>query len=203
MRLSVVIFIRKSWSNSFNNGIVYIRLDFKCICSTISRHYTELFYKFFTRATESARSMEGCNFRNILPINVPKYYGGRSYVFWQETFKVIRILLPGSWFYPSITDIVETMKNIIQGRQNHCDNCIKVKVSRRTQKNEIYVSNEGSGLAFFSTDPGTFSEVMFVMKLEQCWEEKDLTNQNLLTTLSAYTLSWYTPTWLSTISLAT
>ena len=48
-----------------------------------------------------------------------------------------------------------------------------------------------------------FSEVMLVMKLENCWEEKDLTNQNLLTTLSAYTLSWYTRTWLSTISLVT
>ena len=49
----------------------------------------------------------------------------------------------------------------------------------------------------------TFSEVMSVMNLEKCWEEMDLTNQNLLTTLYAYTLSWYTQIWLSTISLAT
>ena len=49
----------------------------------------------------------------------------------------------------------------------------------------------------------TFSEVMLVSNLEYYWEEKDLTNHNLLTTLYAYTLSWYTQTWLSCISLAT
>ena len=49
----------------------------------------------------------------------------------------------------------------------------------------------------------TFSEVLLEMILEQCWEEKDLTNQTLLTTLSAYTLSRYTRNWLSTISLTT
>ena len=73
--LSVVNFIRKSWSKSFNNGIVYNRFGFKCICLTISRQYTEFFYKLFTRATQSGRSMGGCNFRNILSINVPKCYG--------------------------------------------------------------------------------------------------------------------------------
>ena len=56
--------------------------------------------------------------------------------------------------YPSITDIVEAMNTLIQGRHNHSENCIKVKVSRRTQKVEIYLANEGSCLAFFSTDLG-------------------------------------------------
>ena len=46
---------KKSWSKSFNNGIVYNRVGFKCICTTISRQYTELFYRLFTRATESGR----------------------------------------------------------------------------------------------------------------------------------------------------
>ena len=49
----------------------------------------------------------------------------------------------------------------------------------------------------------TFSEVMLVKNLEKCWEEKGLTNQNTLTTFSAYTLSWYTQTWSSTLSSAT
>ena len=40
-------------------------------------------------------------------------------------------LEPG--FYPSITDIVEAMNILIQERRNHIENCIKVKVSRRTQ----------------------------------------------------------------------
>ena len=56
--------------------------------------------------------------------------------------------------YPSITDIVEAMNILIQERHNHIENCITVKVSRKTQKFEIYFANEGSGLAFFSTDLG-------------------------------------------------
>ena len=61
-------------------------------------------------------------------------------------------LEPG--LYPSITDIVEAMNTIIQERHNHNENCITVKASRRTQKFEIYLANERSGLAFFSTDLG-------------------------------------------------
>ena len=56
-----------------------------------------------------------------------------------------------SGLYPSVTDIVEAKNTLIQERHNHSENCIKVKVYRRTQKFEIYLSNEGSGLAFFST----------------------------------------------------
>ena len=59
-------------------------------------------------------------------------------------------LEPG--LYPSITDIVEAINILIQERHNHSENCIKVKVSRRTKKVEIY--HEGSGLQFFSTDVG-------------------------------------------------
>ena len=61
-------------------------------------------------------------------------------------------LEPG--LYPSITDIVDAMNILIQERHNHSEDCIKVKVSRRTQKVEIYLANEGSGLAFFRTDLG-------------------------------------------------
>ena len=70
-------------------------------------------------------------------------------------------LLKASEFYylepalhPSITDIVEAMNILIQKRHNHSENCIKVEVSRRTQKVEIYLGNEASGLAFFSMDLG-------------------------------------------------
>ena len=72
LRISSVNFIRNCCSKSFNNGIVYNRVSFKCICTTISRQNTELFYKIFTRATEPGRSMGACNFKNGLPINVPK-----------------------------------------------------------------------------------------------------------------------------------
>ena len=61
-------------------------------------------------------------------------------------------LEPG--LYPSITDIVEAMNTLIQERNNHSENCITVKMSRRTQKVEIYLAKERSGLAFFSADLG-------------------------------------------------
>ena len=47
MRLSAVIFIKKSWSKSFNIGIAYNGVGFKCIWATLSRQYTEHFYKLF------------------------------------------------------------------------------------------------------------------------------------------------------------
>ena len=43
---------------------------------------------------------------------------------------------------------------LIQERHNHSENCIKVKVSRRRQKVEIYLANERSGLAISSTELG-------------------------------------------------
>ena len=58
--------------------------------------------------------------------------------------------------YPSITDIVEAMNTLSQERNNHSENCITVKVSRRLQKVENYLANERSGLAFLSTDLGNF-----------------------------------------------
>ena len=61
-------------------------------------------------------------------------------------------LKPG--LYPSVTDIVDTMNTLIRERHNHSESCITVKVSRRTQKVEVYLANEGSSLAFFSTDLG-------------------------------------------------
>ena len=73
-------------------------------------------------------------------------------------------LEPG--LYPCFTDIVEAMNILIQESHNHSKNCIKVKVSPRTQKVENYLANEGSGLAFCSTDLDTFSEVVLVMNLE-------------------------------------
>ena len=72
------------------------------------------------------------------------------------------------------------MNTLIQERHNHSENCIRVKVSRRTQKVEIYLANEGSGLAFLSTDlEHIFGNNVcneFGVKLR----EKDLKNQNLL-----------------------
>ena len=46
------------------------------------------------------------------------------------------------------------MNTLIHERNNHSEVCITVKVSRRTQKVEIYFANERSGLVFFSKDLG-------------------------------------------------
>ena len=73
MRLSAVNFIRKSWWKSSSNGIAYNRVGCKCMCATISRQYTELFYRNFTRATQSGRSMGCCSFGKFLPINASMY----------------------------------------------------------------------------------------------------------------------------------
>ena len=61
-------------------------------------------------------------------------------------------LEPG--LYSSITDIVEAMNTIIQKRNNHRDTCITIKVSRVMQKATVYLANEESSLAIFSTDLG-------------------------------------------------
>ena len=153
MRSSAVNYIRKRWSKSFNYGIVYNRVGFKCISATISRKYTELFYKLFTRATESGWSMGGCNFRNILPINVPKCYGGKVFMFFDNKLSKsseFYYLEPG--LYPSITDIVEAMNILIQERHNQSKSCSRVKVSRKTHKILIYLANEGYVLASFRLD---------------------------------------------------
>ena len=61
-------------------------------------------------------------------------------------------LEPG--LYTSVTDIVKAMNRLIQERNNHNENFITVKVSRRTQKVVIMLASDTSGLAFCSTDLG-------------------------------------------------
>ena len=80
-----------------------------------------------------------------------------KFMFFETFLKLSRssefyYLEPG--LHPSITDFVEAMNILIQERHNHSENCIKVEMSRRTQKVEFYLANERSGLAFFSTDLG-------------------------------------------------
>ena len=46
------------------------------------------------------------------------------------------------------------MNTLIQGRNNHRYTCITIKVSRVTQQVQMYLANEESSLAIFSTDLG-------------------------------------------------
>ena len=98
--------------------------------------------------------MGGCNFRNILPIIVPKHNGGIFQVFDEKLSKSTSTYSLEPGLYTSITDIVEAMNTLIQERNNRNETCITVKVSRRSQKVVIILANDTSGLAFCSTDLG-------------------------------------------------
>ena len=56
--------------------------------------------------------------------------------------------------HTSITDIVEAMNTLIQGRNNYNETCITVRVSRRMQKVVFMLANGTSVLEFESTDLG-------------------------------------------------
>ena len=91
----------------------------------------------------------------ISEISYPSMYQkvteGKSMFFDKKLWKSSEFYYLEPGLYPSITDIVEAMNILIQERHNHSENCIKVKVSRKTQKVEIYLA---IGLAFFSADLG-------------------------------------------------
>ena len=131
--------------------------------------------------------MGGCNFRNILPINAPKITEGKVMFFDKKLSKSSEFYYLEPGLYPSITDIVEAMNILILERHNHSENCIKVKVSRRTQK--VYLANEASGLAFISTDLGHIFGSNVRNEIGVMLRGKGPHKPELLTTLSAYTLS--------------
>ena len=95
--------------------------------------------------------MGGCIFKNLLPINVPKYNEGEFQVFDEKLSKSTSAnnLEPG--LYTSITDIVEALNTLIQETNNRNETCITVKVSRKTQKVVIMLASDTTGLAFCST----------------------------------------------------
>ena len=95
-----------------------------------------------------------CNFRSIIPINVPKHSGGKFQFFDEKHSKSTSTYNLELGLYTSITDIVEAMNTLTQERNNHNETCITVKVSSRTQKVVIMLANDTSGLAFCSTDLG-------------------------------------------------
>ena len=196
-------FYQKSLSKSINNGIVYNGAGFKCICATNSSQYTELFYTLFTRATESGWSMGGCNFRKNLPINVPKCYGGENYVFWQETFKIVRILLSGTWFLPfhygfcwshehSHSRKIQSQRKLYQSQS--------VSKNAKFEKSPV---KEGSDLAFFSTELGHSFWSNVGNEFGVMLRGKGRRKPEIAYEFVRINLSWYTPTLLSTISLAT
>ena len=160
MRLSAVIFIRKIWSKSVNNGIVYNRIGFKCICTTISRQHSESFSKPSFKATGSGRSMGGCNSKNILPINTPKCHAGKVYVFWQDTLKIVRILSSGTWSLPFHYGYCWNHEHFIQERHNHRKAVSPLKFLEKRKRLRFTLQRKDLVLHFLVPVWDTLSEVM-------------------------------------------
>ena len=93
-----------------------------------------------------------CNLTKILPMKLTKKAEGKIKFFDEKLSKSTSTYKLEPGLYTSIADIVEAMNTLIQERNNHNETCIKVKVSRRTQKVVIALANDTSGLAFCSTD---------------------------------------------------
>ena len=72
----------------------------------------------------------------------------------EKLSKTTKAHYPEPGLYSSITDIVEAMNTIIHEKNNHRDTCITIKLSRVTQKVQVYLAKEESSLAVFSTDLG-------------------------------------------------
>ena len=115
-----------------------------------TKHSTLL--QFFTRTTESRRS-RGASVSGISYSSRHQNVTKRKFMFSDKTLSKsseFYYLEPG--LYLSITEIVDAMNTLIQERHNQSENCITVKVSRRTQKVKSFFPKKGSGLPFFITD---------------------------------------------------
>ena len=110
--------------------------------------------------------MGGCNFRNILPINVTKCYGGKIYVFDKKLSKSSEFYYQEPGLYPSITDIVEAMNILIHESHNHSEDCIKVNVPRKCKKLRFTWQMKDPVLHSLVRIWATFSEVILVLNLE-------------------------------------
>ena len=64
--------------------------------------------------------------------------------------------------------------SLIQETQNHSEKCIKVEVSRRTQKVEIYLQMKHLVFRSLEGTGDTYSVGTFAKNLVWCWDEKDL-----------------------------
>ena len=147
-RLSVVNFIKKKWSKFYKTGIVYIRVSFNCF-QTKHSAFTSNFLP------------EQLNLQGQWEVAISeKYYTSMHQKSQGESscFLIKKLSKLSEFFYlepglsRSVTDFVEPVNNLIHERHNHIESYITVKMSRKTQKLEIYFAHEGSALAFHNTE---------------------------------------------------
>ena len=120
-----------------------------------SRHYTLFPQNFFSRVTDSGKTMGGCKFGNILPIIVQKCYRGYSLSFVKQQFQARQTISIRNPISTSFPILLTPWKRSIK-TDSTTQIFIAVKMSRRTQKSETHLAIEGLGLAFFITEWGHF-----------------------------------------------
>ena len=126
----------------------------KCICATTHRQCTKLFYKFLPDQLNLKDQWEVAISERSYPSVYQNVTENKFTFFDKKLSNSLEFYYLQPSLYASSMDIVEAMNTFIQGRHTHSENCIKVEVSRKTKKVEIYVAKEGSGLAFFCTNLG-------------------------------------------------
>ena len=97
--------------------------------------------------------MRGCNFLNILPVNVSKGHRGKVLYCIKKRLKSLDYYYVDSGSYPSSRDNIKAI-NLFQEKHNHSESCITFDASRITQKLDIYLAVERLCPAFFNTDSG-------------------------------------------------
>ena len=134
----------------------------ECVSNASAQLFPDNTLSSFTNFSQEQLNLDGQWEVAISEMSYPSMYQnvteGKFMFFDKKLSKSSELYYLEPGLYPSITDIVEALNLLIHERHNHSENCIKVKVSRRTQKVEIYLANEASGLAFFSTDLGHILE---------------------------------------------
>ena len=168
-------------------------------CQT--KHWSVL--QLFQRSNWIWRVMAVGKTQKILPINVQECSRSGFHVFFLfEKFQTCQNV--------SIWNLVFSLAFLISSRQWNCSfkdgtnttkflsftKCLEqVRMFSITLRRKDLVSILQYGLG------NRFLEVALAMNLEWCWEKRHLTNQGMLTIFtfkfSAYTLLWYTQTWLS------
>ena len=164
MSLSTVNFIRKSWSKSFNNGIVSNRVGLKCIWANTSSHNTELFYKFSTwiwKANGRLQFRENLTHqgtkksrRENLCFSTRNFRIRQNSTIWNLVFTLpLRILLkPGTLSFKKNTITAKTVSQL--------------KCLEERKKSRFTLQMKDLFLHSLVRIWDTFSEVMLVMNLE-------------------------------------
>ena len=98
------------------------------------------------------RSKRGCNFGNILPVNVAKCHRRKIYVFWQKALKLVGIVLSGTRSFFPLWILLKPWTLSFNKGKITTKAGVTVKTSHRTQTIDNYLAHERSGPAFFSAD---------------------------------------------------